>query len=61
MGSDKMELEFILTELSTEEDAILEPRPGDTCPRCKEGKLDYDGMLNLSCDRCDYSLAGCFT
>jgi uncharacterized protein (DUF983 family) len=34
---------------------------GDTCPKCGKGKLDYDGMLNLSCLECGYSLGGCFT
>ncbi|RPI86281.1 MAG: hypothetical protein EHM41_09000 [Chloroflexi bacterium] len=37
------------------------PRSGDACPKCKRGKLDYDGMLNLSCSECGYTLAGCFT
>lgn len=37
------------------------PRSGDICPRCRKGKLDYDGLLNLSCQECGYTLAGCFT
>jgi len=41
--------------------ATSEPRVGDTCPVCKEGRLDYDGLLNLACTQCGYSLAGCFT
>jgi len=36
-------------------------KPGDPCPRCGEGRLDYDGLLNLVCDRCDYQQGGCFT
>jgi uncharacterized protein (DUF983 family) len=34
---------------------------GDTCPRCQIGLLDYDGLLNLACSQCGYSLNGCFT
>jgi hypothetical protein len=37
------------------------PGPGSPCPQCKHGMLDYDGMLNLTCNRCGYSLSGCFT
>jgi len=62
MGPDSMELEFILTELSTDEEAApVDTRPGSKCPRCKKGTLDYDSMLNLSCHQCGYSLAGCST
>jgi len=38
-----------------------EPRVGDSCPACREGRLDYDGLLNLACTQCGYSLSGCFT
>jgi uncharacterized protein (DUF983 family) len=34
---------------------------GDICPRCRLGVLDYDGLLNLACSQCGYSLGGCFT
>jgi len=37
------------------------PQVGDLCPNCQSAKLDYDGMLNLSCPQCGYTLAGCFT
>jgi len=37
------------------------PRSGDLCPHCDEGRLDYDGLLNLACPNCGYSLGGCFT
>jgi uncharacterized protein (DUF983 family) len=39
----------------------VEQHVGDVCPHCGEGCLDYDGMLNLVCDQCGYTLAGCFT
>lgn len=38
-----------------------ELHPGDLCPRCQEGRLDYDGLLNLGCPKCGYTLMGCFT
>jgi len=37
-------------------------RRGSGCPRCGEGILDFNGLLDLECDRCGYSLvegAGC--
>ena len=37
------------------------PHAGDPCPHCHAGQLDYDGMLNLACPACGYSLGGCFT
>lgn len=42
-------------------EASREPHPGDLCPKCRQGKLDYDGLLNLSCPSCGYSISGCFT
>ena len=38
-----------------------ELHPRMLCPRCQEGHLDYDGLLNLSCPKCGFTLAGCFT
>ena len=40
---------------------VHNPKAGDRCPRCKAGKLDYDGLLNLVCQKCGYTLAGCFS
>ncbi len=37
------------------------PRPGELCPRCRQARLDYDGVLNLVCPRCGYTATGCFT
>lgn len=36
-------------------------RAGDLCPQCKRARLDYDGLLNLSCPECGYAVGGCFT
>jgi hypothetical protein len=36
-------------------------RPGDLCPSCQQERLDYDGLLNLSCPRCGVISGGCFT
>ncbi|HTP08204.1 MAG TPA: hypothetical protein VMP08_08145, partial [Anaerolineae bacterium] len=38
------------------------PRPGQKCPQCRQGKLDYDGLLNLVCPACGHTaFAGSFT
>ena len=37
------------------------PKAGEICPKCDAAKIDYDGLLNLSCPECGYTLAGCFT
>jgi len=34
---------------------------GAPCPACSQGRLDYDGMLNLVCPLCGYGQGGCFT
>jgi hypothetical protein len=36
-------------------------RPGMVCPRCKEAKIEYDGMLNLVCPNCGLTEAGAST
>ena len=36
-------------------------RAGDICPKCQVEKLDYDGLLNLSCTKCGPAAVGCFT
>lgn len=33
-------------------------RAGDLCPQCHVGRLDYDGLLNLTCPDCGYSPGG---
>lgn len=33
-------------------------RRGDPCPQCGQGKLDYNGLLELACDQCGYTLTG---
>ncbi|BAJ63238.1 hypothetical protein ANT_12040 [Anaerolinea thermophila UNI-1] len=60
------------SQSSQVEDEVLKPvltsldfqRQGDwgsTCPKCHQGVLDYDGMLNLTCPVCGYQEGGCFT
>jgi uncharacterized protein (DUF983 family) len=39
----------------------IEYRVNDLCPACNQGHLDYNGVLNLECDECKYTLAGCST
>jgi len=41
--------------------AVPEIRRGDRCPMCQQGVMDYDGLLNLACPVCGYTLGGCFT
>ena len=41
--------------------AGIDLRSGDLCPKCRVERLDYDGLLNLACAACGYSLSGCFT
>jgi uncharacterized protein (DUF983 family) len=37
-------------------------RSGDLCPNCRAGRLDYDGLLNLTCPQCGFSPGGgCFS
>jgi hypothetical protein len=38
-----------------------QPHWGDTCPHCEVERLDYDGLLNLSCPACGIISSGCFT
>jgi uncharacterized protein (DUF983 family) len=34
------------------------PRRGQECPHCHNGKLDYDGLAQLSCPVCGYVAEG---
>lgn len=42
-------------------DKLKEITAGDSCPVCQIGSIDYDGLLNLVCSQCGYTVAGCFT
>ena len=42
-------------------DNLKRPRAGDLCPVCQLERLDYDGLLNLSCPECGAISGGCFT
>lgn len=44
-----------------EPELVNELHAGDRCPACGVGQVDYDGMLNLVCGACGYTLSGCFT
>jgi uncharacterized protein (DUF983 family) len=42
--------------------AAVHLRSGDLCPQCQAGRLDYDGLLNLTCPNCGFSPGGgCFS
>jgi len=50
------------SESQTKQDGTQkEFQVGDLCPACQKGHLDYNGLLNLECDQCRYTLGGCFT
>ena len=38
-----------------------EEKNGLICPRCKESRMEYDGLLNLNCKSCGYSIGGNYT
>jgi uncharacterized protein (DUF983 family) len=54
--------------LSAYELSLVEPVPGsvptvrarsgDRCPACGQGKLDYNGLLELACPDCGYVVSG---
>ena len=31
---------------------------GGICPICDVGRLDYDGLLNLTCSSCGFNIGG---
>ena len=39
----------------------LVSRPGEICPKCRQGTLSYNGMLILICSNCDFADSGGFT
>ena len=53
------------THKESPEICILVPegglRPGMTCPRCGQGKIEYNGLLNLVCPSCGLTEAGACT
>lgn len=49
------------SERQQPENPHSEPRAGDLCPRCRQARLDYDGLLNLVCPQCGFTAGGCFT
>jgi hypothetical protein len=48
-------LELLLTGQSQPQKADTPPlRWGAPCPQCGEGKLDYNGLLQLECPKCGF-------
>ncbi|MCB9418341.1 MAG: hypothetical protein H6667_00935 [Ardenticatenaceae bacterium] len=38
------------------------PKPGDLCPNCGQGVLDYDSLFLLTCNQCgQVAESGAFT
>lgn len=50
-----------LNEQEEGEDLHHVIRKIDPCPLCHKGQLKYNGLLNLECDHCGYTIAGCST
>ncbi|PKO06891.1 MAG: hypothetical protein CVU41_04530 [Chloroflexi bacterium HGW-Chloroflexi-3] len=55
------EKQTILEIIIFEQNDSIEIRFGSSCPTCRKGTFDYDGMLNLVCSNCGYTSGGCFT
>lgn len=51
--------DFEPTQIAPETPTRL--RAGQLCPVCQRERLDYDGLLNLSCPNCGVAVGGCFT
>lgn len=45
----------------SEQKELEKKESNSLCPKCKTGKIDYDGLLNVVCRQCGYTSAGCFT
>ncbi|MCB9134133.1 MAG: hypothetical protein H6636_01815 [Anaerolineales bacterium] len=48
----------IQTPTRTCDAPFVEPRPGQPCPACGEGVLDYDGLMQISCPLCGHVTSG---
>jgi hypothetical protein len=61
-GDDfKDQLERFFQTLTVDENQQIYPglkKPGDACPVCGLGRLDYDGTLNLTCEGCGWVTSG---
>lgn len=55
------EKQLIFETIILKQNDSFEIRFGSTCPICRKGSFDYDGMLNLVCSNCGYTSGGCFT
>jgi uncharacterized protein (DUF983 family) len=52
---------IIMEDIPQFKSPVEASHPGDLCPKCRTGKLGYDGLLNLACPVCGYAVGGCFT
>ena len=49
-------LELLLLGIGQPEMPKVGPlRSGSVCPQCGQGRLDYNGLLQLECPRCGYA------
>jgi hypothetical protein len=60
-----VDLPFVLINIQQGKDQLEQEtapiRRGDLCPACLKDLLDYNGLLNLECNECRYTVGGCFT
>jgi len=53
------DFERLLLQAHTESEAPASAlKVGDLCPQCGQGKLDYNGTLDLECPVCGYIVGG---
>lgn len=36
-------------------------RAGEICPQCHQGRLDYNGLMELVCPVCKFTISASFT
>jgi hypothetical protein len=61
-GNDLIEqIQYFFQNLATAEqqpNKSVINKAGDICPACRVGRIDYDGTLNLVCERCGWRASG---
>ena len=45
-------------DIADDKPAVSELRSGFSCPRCGRGRLEYNGMIELECPECGFTLGG---
>lgn len=61
---DQPKRDELMLDLDGQLNCLLVPydlNEGDSCPHCAMGQLNYNGLLDLVCDRCGFELCGVHT